>query len=178
MWIMKFRLLLLDANVVIYLYELGIWDSFISQCQVTLTQTVVDESDYWIDESGVRHAIDLQADIQKGKINCIEVSLEILNDFLKKYGPVYLERMDPGEAESLAFLFHNEDEWLFTSGDEIVFKVLGAEGRFEQGISLEEILQKIGLSRSGLRVQFTKQFRLNVTKKGQFDGITGFEGGK
>ena len=84
--------------------------------------------------------------------------------------------MDDGEAESLAFLFNSREEWLLTSSDEIVFKTLGVEGRSEQGISLEEILQKIGLSRSMLKAQFTKQFRLNVTKKGQIDQITGFEG--
>lgn len=175
---MKFPLLLLDANIVIYLHELRIWESFITQCRVTITQAVAKESDYWEDENGFHSPIDLDSDIRTGKIDCIDVPLEIVEAFLKKYGPVYLERLDPGEAESLAFLFNSKDKWLFTSADEIVFKVLGAAGRFEQGISLEEILQKIGLSRPGLKVQFTKQFRLNTAKKGQFDGITDFEGGK
>ena len=89
-------------------------------------------------------------------------------------GPVYFDRLDPGEAESLAFLMNSRDEWLISSSDEIVFKTLGLEGRSEQGISLEEILDKIGMTRSNLSVQYTREFRMNVTRKGQIDGVTGF----
>ena len=161
---MKFQLLLLDANIVIYLCELNLWDTFIQNCSVTLTQTVVDEV----------ASYDLQPYIRDGKIQCIEVPLAIVNKFMKKYSPVYLDRLDPGEAESLAFLMDSQEEWLISSSDEIVFKTLGREGRSEQGISLEEVLSKIGLTQSNLSTQYPKEFRVNVTKKGQIDNITGF----
>jgi len=161
---MKFRLLLLDANIVIYLHELGLWDTFIQQCSVTLTQTVVDEV----------LSYDLGPDIRDRKIQCVEVPLATVAKFIKKYGPVYLEKLDPGEAESLAFLMDSQEQWLISSGDEIVFKVLGLEGRVEQGISLEEILNKIGMTQSNLKKWYTKAFRDNVTRKGQIDGVTGF----
>jgi hypothetical protein len=44
------------------------------------------------------------------------------------------------------------------SSDAIVFKVLSLMDRSEQGVSLEEVLHSIGLSR-GLSHQFTKAFR-------------------
>lgn len=171
---MKFRLLLLDANIVIYLHELELWGAFTEKCSVTLTRTVVEESQFWEDSQGTRHFIDLQPDIDGKRIQCEDVTLSTINDFKNKYGPVYLDRLDDGEVESLAFLTSNNDKWIISSADEIVFKVLGREGRSEQGISLEEILQKIGLSQSALRPHFTKQFRDRITRKGQIDRITGF----
>ncbi|HOQ06105.1 MAG TPA: hypothetical protein PKY88_12940, partial [Anaerohalosphaeraceae bacterium] len=95
--------------------------------------------------------------------------------FSKQYGPAYLDRLDPGEAESLAFLFQSKDDWLFTSGDAIVFQILGAAGRCDQGISLEEILQALGLTCKDLKKQYRKDFRLRETQRGKIDGITGFQ---
>lgn len=161
---MKYRLLLLDANVVIYLCELGLWEKFIEKCDVTLAKTVVDEV----------KSYDLRPDIEAKKIQCVEASLKSIRDFRVKLGAVYLDRMDPGEAESLAYLMQSRERWQLSSGDEIVYKTLGLLNRAEQGISLEEILQGIGLGRSGLDVQYTKEFRLNVTRKGQRDSVTGF----
>lgn len=161
---MKFRLLLLDANIVIYLHELGLWERFIEKCSVTLTQTVVDEV----------ISYDLGPDIRERRIQCIEVDLETVQRFTSKYGPVYLDRLDPGEADSLAFLMASREEWIISSADEIVFKVLGLEGRAEQGLSLEEILDKIGMTQPNLKPQYKKSFREHVTRKGQIDGITGF----
>ena len=161
---MKFRLLLLDANVVIYLHELGLWDKFTDNCDVTLTRTVVDEV----------LSYDLGPDIKEGRIRCIGVSDKNVNKFLDKFGPTYLDRLDPGEAESLAYLMDSSEEWLISSSDEIVFRTLGLLQRADQGISLEEILHQTGLGRSDIAKQYSKQFRLNVTKKGQIDNITGF----
>ena len=171
---MKFRLLLLDANIVICLHELGIWDAFIAKCSVTLTQTIVDESKFWEDTQGNQHPIDLEPDIKNSRIQCIEVSIKTVEKFTRKYGPVYLEKLDYGEAESLAFLMDSQEEWVIASSDKIVFKTLGREGRSEQGVSLEEILAKIGLTQSGLKYQYTKIFRDKITREGQFDSITGF----
>jgi hypothetical protein len=163
MLIMKYRLLLLDANVVIYLCELGLWGKFINQCDVTLTNTVVEEV----------KSYNLRSDIQSGKIRCVEASLKSIQVFRAKLGAAYLDRMDPGEAESLAYLMESREQWLLSSGDEIVYKTLGLLNRAEQGISLEEILQGIGLGRAGLEIQYTKEFRRNVTRKGQRDSVTG-----
>ena len=161
---MKFRLLLLDANIVIYLHELGLWELFIVKCSVTLTQTVVDEV----------ISYDLGPDIRERRIQCIEVDLETVQRFTSKYGPVYLDRLDPGEADSLAFLMASREEWIISSADEIVFKVLGLEGRAEQGLSLEEILCKIGMTQPNLKKQYKKSDQEHVTRKGQIDWITGF----
>ena len=52
---------------------------------------------------------------------------------------------------------------LICSGDAIVYRVLGATGRSDQGISLQEILDRIGQTKS-LAWQYTKEFREQKTK--------------
>ena len=40
----KFRFLLLDAGPIIKLFELAVWDEFISRCDVTVCRTVAEEA--------------------------------------------------------------------------------------------------------------------------------------
>ncbi len=169
------KLLLLDAGIVIGLHELGVWDNLLQRCDVTLTRTVAeDEVIFWYDESGQRHYIEqkVRDDIKMERITCIDVPLNKIAAFRTKFDPSYLDRLDEGEAESLAFLLSSEEEWLISSSDSIVFKVLGKLGLAERGISLEEILQQVGLGRRVHR-KYTKEFRLKFTQQGQQDSITG-----
>ena len=168
----KFQFLLLDAGIIIGAHELGVWDSLIQQCTVTITSTVNQEADFWYDEHGERHEINLSEDINTKKINCVDVPLSQVSDFCKKFGPTYLDRMDPGEADSLAYLSFSNQHWLIASADSHVFKVLGYLGLGEQGISLEEILQKVGLGRE-VHWKYRMDFRKKYTLKGEQDGITG-----
>jgi hypothetical protein len=42
----KLQFLLLDAGPIIKLFSLGIWDSFIKNCDVTVSQIVADQAKY------------------------------------------------------------------------------------------------------------------------------------
>jgi hypothetical protein len=88
----KFKLLILDAGVVIRLHEFGVWNQVLDQCDVHLSR--------------------------------------------------------------------------------IVYRVLGNLGRRDQGVSLEEVLQKIGLGRK-VGWQYSKAFREQYTRQGETDGIQG-----
>ena len=167
----KFQLLLLDANIVIYLHELGIWDRFTELCDVTLASSVAfDEAQFWEDDEGEQHHFnsELKSDIDNEKIKCVKVAPQKCREITQQF----FYKIDPGEAESLAFLLSEKEEWLISSGDAVVFKVLGRLSRGHQGISLEEILQQIGLSRE-LRWDCTKKFREKYTRMGEQDSITG-----
>lgn len=54
----RFKFLLLDTNVVIKLFSLGLWDALVKQCEVHLSEIVVSESNYFEDSEGKRHDID------------------------------------------------------------------------------------------------------------------------
>jgi hypothetical protein len=169
----KFRLLLLDANAIIYAHELGIWHLLTDRCEITITKTVVEqEVYYWRDGNGVRHEIDLAADIQEGRIHCVEVPLARIDAFRERFSQIYLDAMDPGETESLAFLESSADPWRLCSSDALVFRVLGSLGRAEQGISLEEVLSGVGLGRH-VDAMYDKAFRQRYTTRGRQEAITG-----
>jgi hypothetical protein len=168
----KFQFLLLDTGIIIGAHELRVWDHLIQQCEVTITNTVKGEADFWYDEERVRHEIELDSDVAAGNIRCIDVPLSQVTDFCNQFGPTYLDRMDPGEADSLAHLFYSKEEWLIASADSHVFKVLGFLGLGDRGRSLEEILYQVGLGRA-VGLKYSKAFRERYTAMGKRDGITG-----
>lgn len=49
----KIRLLLLDANVVIELHSLELWEHVVERCEILLTETVVEEARYY--DAGEQH---------------------------------------------------------------------------------------------------------------------------
>jgi len=169
----KLRLLLLDANIVIELFELGLWDKVLEHCEVALSRTVASREASFYVKDGEQFGIDLAPYEKSAQIRVVEAELAMLRAFRQQFKPNYLERLDPGEAESLAFLCDSHEPWIICSSDSIVFRVLGLLRRDEQGISLEEILQRIGLGRR-LGRQYSAQFREHWTRLGRQDRIQGF----
>ena len=170
----KLKLLILDAGVVIRLHELGIWQQVLDQCDVHLSRIVAEKEVLFQpgDEGKYGKDIDLSPDRDSGRIQVFDVTVSDLKAFLDQFDPVYLGDLDDGEAESLAYMVKQPKDYLISSGDMIVYRVLGNLGRGDQGISLEEILQKIGLGRR-LESPYTKAFREQLTKIGQQDMICG-----
>ena len=169
----KFRLLLLDANGVIELFRLGIWEHVVERCDVHVSRSVADiEAHFYEDEHGERQDFDLAGQAETGTIRVFDVAPSDLDEFRARFDPVYFEKLDPGETESLAFMLNSGDEWLICSADKIVFRILGTLHRVEQGVSLEEILTGIGLGRS-LRREFSRAYREKWTRKGFAEGLQG-----
>jgi hypothetical protein len=166
------KLLILDANEVIYLHETGLWHAVLSRCEVYLSRTVAEAEAQYYRRSDVDEIIDLSDDITQGREKVVERTITELKAFTDLFDPTYLESLDLGEAESLAYLVQTKDTYLISSGDAIVFRVLGLLNRGDQGISLEEVLQKVGLGRSVAR-QYTKQFRERYAREGEQDSIRG-----
>jgi hypothetical protein len=167
----KLSFLLLDANVVIELFEHGIWDGVVTRCDIYIARSVAREASFY-EKDGQRHVIDLQVDADAQRIRVFDLTTADLEVFRDTFDPSYMERLDPGETESLLYLLRAPGEHRLCSADSIVFKVLGNLDRAEQGISLEEVLQHVGLGRK-LPRQFTKAFRDQYTAEGFKDGLWG-----
>jgi len=168
----KFRLLLLDANIVIEISRHGLWDQIIARCDIHLARTVVDESHFYLDTNGDQQPIDLTAYTNAKSITVFDLTPSDLVALRAKFDPVYFEKLDPGETESLGHLLRQPEECQICSADAIVFRVLGNLGRSDQGVSLEEMLNAIGLGRQ-LVWKFTRSFREHWTKKGFQEGLGG-----
>jgi len=165
----RLRFLLLDANVVIKLFEFGLWSKAIEKCEFWIAETVIGETEFFFNAEG-QNAIDLSADIAAGRVTKFVVPADQIAKFQDQFRPDYLDRIDPGEAESLAYLMTSTDACLLCSGDSIVFRILGRMGRGEQGISLEEVLQQIGFT-AAISSQYRRDFRDRWTKRGQQDMV-------
>jgi len=164
----KFQFLLLDAGPIIKLFELSIWDEFLERCDVSISQTVANEAK-WASQEFEDVRIDLEA--YKDKINIFDIDPSLAKSFLDKFNKLYKAIIHAGEKETLAFLCDSSEKWLLCSGDKAVYQVLGLLGKYEQSISLEEILDQIGMSKSNFGWQYTKKFREIWIRKGQTDSI-------
>ena len=170
----KLKLLILDAGVVIYLHEIGPWQQVVANCELYLSRIVAEKEVLFQkserDEYG--YDIDLSPLIKSGAITVFDVSVSDLKTFRNQFDLLYLGDLDDGESESLAYLVKQSPDFLTSSGDAIVYRVLGNLNRGEQGIPLEEILQKLGLGRA-VTNPYTMRFREQYTKQGQQDMIRG-----
>ena len=167
----KLKLLLLDAGPIIALYRLNLWEQIIERCEISITRTIAEAEALYSPGEYEDIKIDLKPFHEKGQINIIDCDYSIVRDFLEKFDNSYQQNIHPRELESLAFMDSSNDSWTLCSADASVFKVLGILGRTEQGISLEELLDKIGLSKKLNVWKYTKKFRLHYSKLGQQDSI-------
>jgi len=166
----KFRFLLLDAGPIIKLFSLGIWDDFIKHCDVSMSRIIADNEALYT-EDGTRR-IDLKTYEEQGLLKILDVETSTVKIFHDKFDRLYKVDIHPGEKETLAFLCDSVDNWLVCSADGAVFRVLGLLGKANQGISLQEILQRIGLSVSEkLEWKYTKAFCEKWSRRGQIDSI-------
>jgi hypothetical protein len=170
----KFRLLLLDANVVIVLCKLDLWDLVLEKCEILLARTVFEsEAVFYEDEEEEKVYLNLEEDYKQGKLQVVDVPIAQVAAFLAPFKPLYLGELDPGEAESLAYLVNATEQHFFCSADKIVYRVLGALNREDQGLSLERLLQQIGLTAGKLGQEFSETYRLRWTRQGQQEAFLG-----
>ena len=105
----RLSFLLLDANVIIELFKTGLWDKVVEECDLHLARSVMGEAHFYEDSKGVRHDFDLSVYEQAGTVTVFEVPLGETRVFREKFDPSYFDRLDPGEAESLAYLVKAEE---------------------------------------------------------------------
>jgi len=165
----RFPFLLVDAGPIIELCRLGIWDTFIQRCNVTITRTVAAEAKYAsLEFEDIR--IDLESAENQSLVKIVDVDIPVVKTFYDKFDLSYKAIIDPGEKETLAFLYNSSENWRVCAADKAVFRVLGLLGLGQQGISLEEVLEEIGFPRN-MKPQYTKKYREKWTPIGQVDSI-------
>lgn len=168
----RLAFLLIDANIIIEAFRLGVWDALVSHCDIYLPEVMLTEALYYIDSTQTRHPINLDPYSQSGAVTVITVELSTAQAFLDRFDPLYRDTLHDGEAAALAYLFEQDESWTFCSADKIAFRVLGNANRSEQGLSLEEVLNTIGFSRT-VGKQFTAAFRKKWTHQGFEEGLAG-----
>jgi len=133
---------------------------------------VIQEAEYFITGDGKKRPIELDQYAADKRITEFGIAPSELSAFKELFDPSYLEKLDDGETESLAFIINSHESFLICSADKIVYRILGSLRRSDQGISLDEILQHIGLT-CALPRQFGKSYRIEWTQKGFEEGLGG-----
>lgn len=143
----------------------------VDQCDIHLSEIVARREVKFDDANGTR--IDLEAAILSIAITLFSVDAVKVEAFRARFDDSYLGVLDDGEAESLAYLFDAKSDFFISSADKIVYRVLGNLHRADQGVSLEEILNKIGLTASQLPPQYGREFRQRWTQVGFEERLKG-----
>ena len=162
--------ILLDANVVIELFQRGLWGAVCGRCPTIVTETVVQEAIYYDVSPEEQARIDLEAEARAGCLTIVAASAAEVKAFASPLGLGILDKLDPGEAESLAWQSSIGSTAKICSADKIVWRVLGFLKRPEDGISLEEVLGAIGRT-CALERHFTRAYREHWTRTGFVEGL-------
>ena len=150
-------LLLLDADVIIDLHELGIWESLIKKYNVYVASTVINvEALYFEDKKTKGDAdINLREYVNNGLIHEVSATAEEqkrVNDFLKDNELHYIAP-DPGELEAIAIINERKiEDLIFCTRDVLAQKIMIHMDFADQLTALETVLKKQGFMRKDKKV--------------------------
>ncbi len=144
--LMSKQKILFDANAIIELHQFSL-KAVIHACHAAVTPIIRRECRFYKDEQGQKKSIDLSKDISDQKIEEIPIPLEIFNSFHRVLKDPFLEGIDEGEREAIAFLYTSKqkDPYLFCTADQLAIKCLGVLGLRRQGMSMQELFEKLKL---------------------------------
>lgn len=164
------KYLSLDANVIIYLHEIGLWKAFAKRFEVYVSATVANEVSFYPGEFGKQIPINLKNE----KINILEMNVteakRMVYSIIDKFtGPdIHL-----GEIESIALMMKKQYENLkLCTGDGAAIKAACLLGIKDRTISLEEAMTQGGMKKK-IKNQYTKKTMKKWKKRGETDFIQG-----
>ncbi|MCH7922405.1 MAG: hypothetical protein IH975_05155 [Nitrospinae bacterium] len=156
----KPKFVLLDANIVIQAYRLGIWKDLIERVEVWVPSIIIrDEALFYTERiGGVPDEINLQQLVDDGKIKEISATHAELVSLYAVFDSVFIETIHEGENEALAFLLKGAEEELYScTADARAIQAVAMIEMSHKGISMEFLLRSIGLQQT-LEVQYTEDF--------------------
>ena len=160
--------LLLDADVIIDLYRLGLWNGIVVQNNVSVASTVAHvEALHYYDESNTKTYIDLSSEIQNGKITELCATVEDQKAISDKFDPIAGPTVNPGELESIAIIHSGTDANIkFCTCDGPAIIALSMLQLDHRGISFETALRQAGIrTKNILIVKYSeKRFKKLITE--------------
>ena len=147
---MKPRICLLDAGPVIELHRLGIWEAVVDRTLLIVPSIVArEEALFWDSGEGIGRAINLVPLIESGTIEEIAADIDQLTATKALFDPSLVDSIHAGELEALSILrtWPDDDRPAFCTGDRLATIALCLLGFSTLAVSLEELLDRIGLGR-------------------------------
>ena len=164
---------LLDANVIIEAYKLGIWEKLLDRINALVPSTVAHDEALFFRRGKIPQPIDLMRLIRIGKINELSTTVAELGSLQSVFDRVFVQGLDSGELEALALIKADRvGTALYCTGDAAAIRALAMIGHSGFGISMEMLLKETGLQKY-LNNQFTEKFFKEKIAEGQENLITG-----
>jgi len=140
---------LLDANIIIQAHVSGVWSSLMEKITLVAPSIVLQEATHYIDPgTEMRMEIHLDKWVTDGSLRKVEASAEQISAHLMRFDPVFVQRMDRGEAEALALLAAGAlSDHRFCTADGPAIQALCLLDIPDAGISFESLLRDTGLYR-------------------------------
>lgn len=171
-------IVLLDADVIIDLHRFGIWEIILKKNKILIPSTILRrEVFYFIDTRGVKHYIDLLADVGSAFTE-VSVTAEELIQFRQNFDRFIEEELDPGETEALKILQERNDCY-FCTCDKVAIKTIVLLGKRDKGLSFEKLLRSSGITKN-LEHKHTENYFKKFLNEGSILRIQrfGLKGGK
>ncbi len=142
----KPKLLLLDADVIVFAHELGLWDDLKRSYDVHVPATVIEiEVRFFTSKDGTK-TIDLKSEAAAGRIARLEASVSEIEATFQNFSADFLAALHDGEKEAIAILASGKTANLvFCTGDTVAIEAIGMLGIAGECVSFEEALEKAGL---------------------------------
>ncbi|MBI5119089.1 hypothetical protein HZA56_21705 [Candidatus Poribacteria bacterium] len=166
---------ILDADVIIESFRVSAWQALIERATVYVPSVVAyREAQFFVSKRSGTIPIKLSQYAGKGQIRIVEATVGEQQIFLKRYGAVFLRyELHDGEKEALALLYSGRMEGvLFCSGDKAATQALTMVDMRQFGISLGELLERIGYPKP-LQRHFTREVFEESLNRGSIFRITG-----
>jgi hypothetical protein len=150
------RLLLLDADVVIDLHAIGLFQKVANAYALQVTEEVFKEARYYR-KGGRKVRIDIE-----GTVDVIRnVSLDSLRT-VQMEARQARTIIDPGEATSIASLLERQENQLFCTFDKAAIKLIAFMQLEDRSISLETALRNASIHRSLFPRHLHKAFKESI----------------
>jgi len=169
----KPNLVLLDANVIIKAYELKVWRKLTQGYNVSVPSIIVNDEVKYFRSSYGRTSISLSTEISDGHISELTATADEMLEMQARFGPDFVDSIDPGEAEALALLLTDKTEdYHYCSGDGLSIEALAMLNIKGRGVSMEKLLAGIGITKR-LEPHFTEDWFKQKLSNGSVRMIQG-----
>ena len=153
------KLLLLDADVIIDLHTLGLFEKIKKAYDICLTRNVFEEARYYR-----KDGLEIDIDIKDVTIIIENIDLESLRKVHREAKEARLG-IDPGESTSIAYLTQTEEEITFCTCDQAAIKLISYMELERKSISLEKALQKLDIMKRNFIRDILRRSSRRMLKK-------------
>jgi len=161
---------LLDADVVIGLHELGLWNSIVGHYgKIFLSEAAYKEPLFYYSPTNQKIPINLEPLVKKEQVKILEGKIIIesrILEFLNRFDITERPWLHPGELESLAIIVDSQD-MRFCTVDKGAIITLSIMKLHDRGVSLEELISNCGIRRR-LEYKHTKEYFGRYIVEGKF----------